>query len=712
MGILAIVVLFSCFPVSGTVFGGVEAVGSSGSGTTVGGIIWKDTVWTLENSPYIVVETVQIPENVTLTIEPGVTVVSRSPPDMFLLHGRIEAHGTPANKIVFDGGGVSNFFSPKSSGESSFLNLSYCIIRDGLSLWPATGYSTYGSFSIKYCELINLKDFSYVWYPMRDVYVEYNIFINSAGFSVGSGGRNVYIRYNLFKGNRGFVVENWASYVGKTVVKYNSFIGVSGTVLKLYPGIREAAMIATENYWGTNDTAVIDSMIYDKKDDITCAGFIEYLPILVEPHPDTPTLPLIVKFSYSPSMVSVGKKVAFDGSASFGLYSSIVKYVWDFGDGNVTTTLSPKVVHSYTVSGDYSVTLTVVDEFGFKNSTTANVKVLEVGDSMPPVTVDDYDGLWHTSYFSINLTASDDLSGVAETFYRVNGGPVRSVGADGQPWISDEGFNNTLEYWSVDYAGNEEEHHFLKGIKLDLSPPTGSVAINEGSKYTNSTLVNLILLGYDNLSGVAEVRLSNDERVWSSWRPFSSPMPWTLDAGDGPKTVYVQFKDRAGLVSQTYEASIILDMTKPLADAGPDQTIRVGETIIFDAVASDNFAVVGYEWNLGDGTIVFEKTFTYTYKNPGTYLVTLKVRDAAGNVGLSQKTVTVQAPTTTTLTTTTPPSPTTTSQPTTTTLTTSTTSTGQPESATIWLTGTVIAIALLAIVCAAVVHKGMRKKGV
>ncbi|MEM3610463.1 MAG: hypothetical protein QW076_06225, partial [Candidatus Anstonellales archaeon] len=92
-------------------------------------------------------------------------------------------------------------------------------------------------------------------------------------------------------------------------------------------------------------------------------------------------------------------------------------------------------------------------------------------DIIPPTTVDDYDYIWHTSYFSINLTASDDLSGVAETFYRVNGGPVRSVGADGQPWISDEGFNNTLEYWSVDYAGNEEEHHFLKGIKLDLSPP-------------------------------------------------------------------------------------------------------------------------------------------------------------------------------------------------------------------------------------------------
>lgn len=65
---------------------------------------------------------------------------------------------------------------------------------------------------------------------------------------------------------------------------------MSGIVLKLPAGYDTAAMTATENYWGTNDTAVIDSMIYDKNDDIRCAGFIEYLPILTEPHPETPIM--------------------------------------------------------------------------------------------------------------------------------------------------------------------------------------------------------------------------------------------------------------------------------------------------------------------------------------------------------------------------------------------------------------------------------------
>jgi hypothetical protein len=47
-------------------------------------------------------------------------------------------------------------------------------------------------------------------------------------------------------------------------------------------------MIATENYWGTQDTQIIDQFIYDRNDDITCAGYIDYLPALTEPHPNTP----------------------------------------------------------------------------------------------------------------------------------------------------------------------------------------------------------------------------------------------------------------------------------------------------------------------------------------------------------------------------------------------------------------------------------------
>lgn len=266
--------------------------------TEVGGIIPSNTIWTKQNSPYVVTHTIQIPAGVTLTIEPGVTITMPGTGDMFLLHGTISARGTSQDKIIFDGGGNSNFFSAKGSSSDTFLDLAYCIIKNGISFWPPTGHEQYGYFSLRHSELTNLTGYSYIWYPGRDIHIEYNKFTNAGGFSVGhSGDVKVYIQYNLFdKKNPGlpsyadFWIQNWASYGSSaTIVKYNSFINTEGIALKLPSGYDSAAMSATENYWGTQDTDVIDAMIYDRSDDITCAGYINYLPILTEPHPSTPS---------------------------------------------------------------------------------------------------------------------------------------------------------------------------------------------------------------------------------------------------------------------------------------------------------------------------------------------------------------------------------------------------------------------------------------
>jgi hypothetical protein len=52
-----------------------------------------------------------------------------------------------------------------------------------------------------------------------------------------------------------------------------------------------ADMDASQNYWGTTNTTIIDSMIYDKNDDDSCSSFINYLPLLDIPDPQTPIAP-------------------------------------------------------------------------------------------------------------------------------------------------------------------------------------------------------------------------------------------------------------------------------------------------------------------------------------------------------------------------------------------------------------------------------------
>ncbi len=184
-------------------------------------------------------------------------------------------------------------------------------------------------------------------------------------------------------------------------------------------------------------------------------------------------------FSWSPMPVYAGAQVSFDAGASFGGVNGFTSYMWDFGDGATATESSPVVVHSFAASGGYIVNLTVSDAFGFRNSTLRNVAVQR--DSAPPVTGDNYDGLLHTSPFTITLTASDNESSVMETYYRINDGTTKNVTAHGQPQINVDGLTNKLEYWSIDFAGNEETpHKVLANIKLDITPdatPTPSSSV-------------------------------------------------------------------------------------------------------------------------------------------------------------------------------------------------------------------------------------------
>lgn len=98
----------------------------------------------------------------------------------------------------------------------------------------------------------------------------------------------------------------------------------------------------------------------------------------------------------------------------------------------------------------------------------------------------------------------------------------------------------------------------------DTTPPTGSIRINNGASTTNTTTITLNLQATDS-SGVAEMRFSNDNVTWSDWQTYSTSASWTLTEGDGTKTVYVQFKDNAGLIS-TYSGTITLATQPDLPD--------------------------------------------------------------------------------------------------------------------------------------------------
>jgi len=100
-------------------------------------------------------------------------------------------------------------------------------------------------------------------------------------------------------------------------------------------------------------------------------------------------------------------------------------------------------------------------------------------------------------------------------------------------------------------------------IVLDREPPWGSLEINEGKQYTNSTRVTLCLSAGDRTSGILNVSASNDGATWSRWTMYQFTKEWDLLPGDGTKTVYVRFQDKAGNVSTPVSARIVLDTVPP-----------------------------------------------------------------------------------------------------------------------------------------------------
>ena len=89
-------------------------------------------------------------------------------------------------------------------------------------------------------------------------------------------------------------------------------------------------------------------------------------------------------------------------------------------------------------------------------------------DFTAPVTTTNAPAGWQGSAVSVTLTGSDPGgSGVAATYYRLNGGAQTAYSTPIN--VSSQGVN-TIEYWSVDNAANEETHKVVL-VRVDTSPP-------------------------------------------------------------------------------------------------------------------------------------------------------------------------------------------------------------------------------------------------
>src|SRR3989339_295530 len=121
---------------------------------------------------------------------------------------------------------------------------------------------------------------------------------------------------------------------------------------------------------------------------------------------------LVLDQSYNQSLIAypngpykgfMNEQLMFDGSGSTG---GIIKYVWDFGDGNVVETASPYINYTYVNKiGVFDVKLTVYD--GFKSaSAMTTATIIERTNFLP----DEDDSISNELYFErINYYGNDGI---------------------------------------------------------------------------------------------------------------------------------------------------------------------------------------------------------------------------------------------------------------------------------------------------------------
>ena len=153
-----------------------------------------------------------------------------------------------------------------------------------------------------------------------------------------------------------------------------------------------------------------------------------------------------------------------------------------------------------TLSGEgagQSVTGQAADVAGNTAATTVdNINI----DLTAPTTTDDVSSLWKNLDVLVNLAAFDALSGVAATHYALD-----SVAATGSTLtVADEG-EHSLQYYSVDNAGNVETIKTAPAIRIDKTAPTiaGSKAPAANANGWHNSDVTVSFACDDGLSGVA-----------------------------------------------------------------------------------------------------------------------------------------------------------------------------------------------------------------
>jgi PKD repeat protein len=357
---------------------------------------------------------------------------------------------------------------------------------------------------------------------------------------------------------------------------------------------------------------------------------------------DTDILTVTVKKVITPPIANAGPDqmgyqgtlVIFNGSGSTGS-AGILKYTWTFNDGNGVITLNGAAPsHTFNIPGVYAVTLNATDAAGHWDMDEMTVTVIAKEDITPPVadagpdqTVDE------DTPVTFDGSASTDNAGIVNFSWEfIDGIPVTIYGV--QPVYQFDNPGIFVVMLSViDAAGNMGKDTMTITVNtvtvIDIIPPLAVAGhdqtVNQGTLVTfngNGCSDNVGILNYTwKFMDEAPVAIYG---VHPTYR-FDHP---------GAFVVTLNVTDAAGNWKTDTLIVKVRDITSPVANAGPDQTVDEKMSVMFNGNgSSDNVGIVNYTWTFKYGAkriVLSGVSPLFFFGVPGVYSIRLNVTDTVG----------------------------------------------------------------------------------
>ncbi len=337
--------------------------------------------------------------------------------------------------------------------------------------------------------------------------------------------------------------------------------------------------------------------------------------------------------------VDQGEVVTFDGSGSSDNVG-IDNYTWNFSDGGAVLLYGADPSHRFDNAGVFEVTLNVTDEAGNWDADTMRVTV---NDTTAPVAdAGANQSVNQNDMVILDGSGSSDNVAIANYtwMFRYGDGNV-SLYDMGPIFTFDDAGNYTITLNVTDAAGNWDTQTIWIRVNDTEAP---SAEAGDNIKIVQGTQVTFNGSGSTDNVGIFDYTWTFND---TSDQILNGKMPTYTFDNAGTFLVTLNVSDAEGNWNNDTLTVTVNDTEMPVADAGPDQTVDQGTRVVFDGSgSSDNVAIEHYEWRFYDGGALEELsgtllTYSYTFENPGVFIVTLNVSDKCENMGTDSMTVTV-----------------------------------------------------------------------